>query len=132
MKGEFIMDTRLYPVSPEFFNKHIAPLITRQYSRAGRPGRVSHYQVFNAILYVLRTGVPWRDLPKCYGYWHTVYLRFNKGSKKGVWWYILMHLQQRKKLTMRIVMGDSTTFKVHRHGGGQKGGTVVEGAIEQE
>ena len=43
-----------------------------------------------------------------------------------------MHLQQRKKLTMRIVMGDSTTFKVHRHGGGQKGGTVVEGAIEQE
>ena len=40
--------------------------------------------------------------------------------------------QQRKKLTMRIVMGDSTTFKVHRHGGGQKGGTVVEGAIEQE
>ena len=132
MKGEFIMDTRLYPVSPEFFNKHIAPLITRQYSRAGRPARVSHYQVFNAILYVLRTGVPWRDLPKCYGYWHTVYLRFNKGRKKGVWWYILMHLQQRKKLTMRIVMGDSTTFKVHRHGGGQKGGTIVEGAIEQE
>ena len=32
MKGEFIMDTRLYPISPEFFNKHIEPLIARQYS----------------------------------------------------------------------------------------------------
>ena len=50
------MDTRLYPISPEFFNKHIAPLITRQYSRAGRPARVSHYQVFNAILGLFKTG----------------------------------------------------------------------------
>jgi len=126
------MDSRLYPISTRFFETEIKPLINKCYSAAGRPQKVSDYQVFNAILYVLRTGVPWRDLPKCYGYWHTVYLRFNKGSKRGVWWYILMHLQQRKKLTMRVVLGDSTTFKVHRHGGGQKGGTVVGDAIEQE
>ena len=124
------MDKRLYPISESFFTAEIQPLIKRCYSRAGRPPKVSDYQVFNAIFYVLRTGVPWRDLPKCYGYWHTVYLRFNKGSKRGVWWYVLMHLQQRKKLRMHVVLADSTTFKVHRHGGGQKGGTIVEGAIE--
>lgn len=73
------------------------------------------------MLYVLRTGIPWRDLPKIYGYWHIVYLRFKKGSDRGVWWHILMKLQQDKKLQMNIVLTDSTTIKIHRHGGGLKG-----------
>lgn len=123
------MNKRLYPISENLFESEIKPLIEKCYSAAGRPQKVSDYQVFNAILYVLRTGVPWRDLPKCYGYWHTVYLRFNKGSKRGVWWYVLTTLQQRKRLTMNVVLGDSTTFKVHRHGGGQKGGTAAEGSV---
>jgi transposase len=126
------MDKRLYPVTPDFFNSEIKPLIDQCYSAAGRPRKVSDYQVFCGILYVLRTGIPWRDLPKCYGYWHTVYLRFNKGSKRGVWWYVLKHLQQRKKLKLNIVLGDSTTFKVHRHGGGQKGGIAVGEKAELE
>jgi len=67
------MNKRFYPVSESFFNEHILPLIIAHYSRAGRPRNVSHYQVFSALLYVLRTGVAWRDLPDCYGYWHTVY-----------------------------------------------------------
>ena len=33
---------------------------------------------FCAALYLLRTGIPWRDLPNCYGTWHTIYTRFNK------------------------------------------------------
>jgi transposase len=126
------MDKRLYPVSVKFFETEIKPLIDKCYSAAGRPQKISDYEVFNAILYVLRTGIPWRDLPKSYGYWHTVYLRFNKGCKRGVWWYVLKTLQQRKQLTMNVVLADSTTFKVHRHGGGQKGGTAVEDEIEQE
>lgn len=126
------MDKRLYPISEKFFKAEIKPLIDRCYSAAGRPEKVSDYQVFNAILYVLRTGIPWRDLPKCYGYWHTVYLRFNKGCNRGVWWHILITLQKCKKLKMNIVLADSTTFKVHRHGGGQKGGIAAEEEIEQE
>ena len=125
------MNNGLYPIDEKFFEVEIQPLIAKCYSAAGRPQKVSDYQVFNAILYVLRTGIPWRDLPQCYGYWHTVYLRFSKGCKRGVWWYVLITLQQRKKLTMNIALGDSTTFKVHRHGGGQKGGTAVEDGIEQ-
>jgi len=124
------MDQRLYPINASFFESEIKLLIDSCYSAAGRPQKVSDYEVFNAILYVLRTEIPWRDLPKCYGYWRTIYLRFNKGSKRGVWWYVLTRLQQRKKLTMNIVLADSTTFKVHRHGGGQKGGTTVEGGTQ--
>ena len=120
------MQNRRYPIPESFFEKSINSLIESHYSPAGRPKRITNYQVFSAILYVLRTGIPWRDLPKCYGNWHSIYLRFKKGSDRGVWWNIPLQLQQDKKLTMRVVMADSTTIKVHRHGGGQKGGTALE------
>lgn len=120
------MCKRMYPISREFFDEQINPLIVSCYSLAGRPQTVSNYQVFCAMLYVLRTGVPWRDLPKNYGYWHTVYLRFKKGSDRGIWWHVLMKLQQGKKLHMNIVLADSTTIKIHRQGGGLKGGTKAE------
>ena len=123
------MNMRFYPVSPTFFEAHIEPLIIDHYSRAGRPRKVSHYQVFCAILYVLRTGIAWRDLPECFGYWHTVYLRFKKGSDRGLWWSIFLQLQQQKKITLNIVLGDSTTVKVHRHGGGLKGGSKAKASI---
>lgn len=127
----FAMDKRLYPLTNKYFNKLINPLIISCYSPAGRPQKISNYQVFSAILYVLRTGIPWRDLPTCYGNWHSIYLRFKKGSDRGVWWNILIKLQQDKKLVMNVVMADSTTVKVHRHGGGQKGGTALEESIRR-
>lgn len=126
------MDKRLYPIPLAFFRTEVQPLITKCYSAAGRPQKVSDYNVFNAILYVLRTGVPWRDLPTCYGYWHTVYLRFNKGCKRGVWWQVLIALQEQRKIKLKVVLADSSSFKVHRHGGGQKGGTAHEEEAELE
>ena len=119
------MDKRMYPMSPEFFRFNILPLIEGGYIWKGRPPKISHYQVFNAILYVLRTGVPWRDLPQCYGNWHSIYTRFKRGSERGLWWQILIKMQQQKKMKLNIVLADSTTWKVHRHGGGKKGGTAV-------
>ncbi len=126
------MDKRLFPVTPEFFSRHIKPLIESGYSRAGRPQSISDYHVFCAMLYVLRTGVPWRDLPKCYGHWHRVYQRFKRSSDRGVWWKIVLKLQSNRKLTFHIVLGDSTTFKVHRHGGGLKGGSKPKASIAPE
>ena len=123
------MCKRMYPVSREYFAKEINPLIESRYSKAGRAQRISNYQIFCAMLYVLRTGIPWRDLPKNYGYWHTVYLRFKKGSDRGVWWHVLISLQQHKKLRLNIVLTDSTTVKFHRHGGGLKGGNKVEDEV---
>lgn len=115
------MDKRLFPITKEFFNKNILPIIETSYIWKGRPPKISHYNVFCAILYVLRTGIAWRDLPKCYtGSWHSIYTRFKRGSDKGIWWKILITLQQQKKLNLNIVMSDSTSFKVHRHGGGLK------------
>jgi hypothetical protein len=55
--------------------------------------------------------------------WHSVFMRFCCGNERGVLWNILMHLQKSKQLKMNIVICDSSTFKYHRHGGGQKGGS---------
>jgi transposase len=117
------MNKRLYPIDELWFNFHVNPLIMNCYSKAGRPKTISNYQVFCALLYVLRTGIAWRDLPPCYGSWHSIYLRFKKGSDRGIWWHIIITLQKLKKIKMAIVLADSTTFKVHRHGGGLKGGS---------
>ena len=38
-----------------------------------------------AILYIARTGIPWRDTPKCFGKWDAVYNRFRRWEKSGVW-----------------------------------------------
>jgi transposase len=84
------MDTRLYPISPEFFNATILPLIAGNYIWKGRPPRISPYQVFCAILSILRTGTPWRDLLTCYGKWHPIDLRFKRSRERGRWWCILL------------------------------------------
>ena len=60
--------------------------------------RVDDRRVMNGIFYILRTGCPWRDLPKNYGNWHSIYTRFKRGSEKGLWWHILVTLQQQGKI----------------------------------
>ena len=38
-----------------------------------------------AVLWIARTGAPWRDLPPHFGHWHRAYVRYSRGSKKSVW-----------------------------------------------
>ena len=57
------MTSRLFPICPEFFACVVEPLIYAHYKRPGRPPEGGHYRFFCAVLYVLRTGISWRDLP---------------------------------------------------------------------
>ncbi|MFE1947141.1 transposase [Streptomyces massasporeus] len=59
----------------------LAPLIPR--AATGRP-RVSDRQVVNGMVYKIRTGISWRDLPKRYWPWQTVYTRFRSYAVDGV------------------------------------------------
>ena len=113
---------RLYPINESVFNDIVLPVIEGNYIGKGRPPKVSHYKAFCGIMYILRTGCPWRDLPEEYGYWHVIYDRFNRGSERGLWAKVLLTLQKQTGLEFEEVIIDSTTMKVHRHGGGQKGG----------
>lgn len=120
------MDKRLFPLDEQWFDQTILPIIERSYIWKGSPPKISHYKIFCAILYVLRTGIPWRDLPPIYGPWNAVYLRFKRGSDRGLWWKILTSIQHSKAGLINIVIIDSTTVKIHRHGGGAKKGNIRE------
>ncbi len=46
--------------------------------------KYEHRMTFEGILYRMRTGCPWRDIPKAFGEWNTIFRRFNLWSKKGI------------------------------------------------
>ena len=70
----------------------IEPLLPPQKPWTGRPSH-EHRTLLNGILWILRTGAPWRDLPERYGKWTTVYSRFQRWRKKEVWQRVLSELQ---------------------------------------
>ncbi|WP_143652583.1 transposase, partial [Streptomyces sp. 13-12-16] len=70
----------------------LAPLIPR--AATGRP-RVSDRQVINGMVYKIRTGISWRDLPERYGPWQTVYTRFRRYAIDGVFTRALQQIQAR-------------------------------------
>ena len=121
------MDKWLYSLTEELFKELVLSIIEKNYICKGRPPKISHYQVFSAILYIWRTGVPWPDLPTSFGNWHTIHTRFNRSNERGLWWKILMEVQQRKKVTISVVLCDSSNFKLHRDGSGLKRGSNQRG-----
>jgi len=94
-----------------------------QKPRTGRPA-LDHRTVLNGILWVLRTGAPWRDLPERYGKWTTVYSRFQRWRKAGVWDRILKDVQtlvdQDGNVDWEIHFVDSTIVRAHQHAAGAK------------
>jgi transposase len=62
----------------------LAPLLPAMTPQRGGRWR-NHRQVLNGILFRVRTGVPWRDLPERYGPWETVYKRFARWQTDGTW-----------------------------------------------
>ncbi|MFB7053376.1 IS5 family transposase [Streptomyces vinaceus] len=90
-----------------------------------RGGRWSdHRQVVNGILFRVRTGIPWRDLPERYGSWKTVYERHRLWSADGTWDRILRAIQVDTDLAGRfdwsMVGVDSTTCRAHQHAAGAR------------
>ena len=76
--------------------------------------------MMEAMIYVMRTGCPWRDLPSCFGPWESVYTRFRRWSHIGLWSLILDALAERAKGKSRFI--DSTHIKVHQDGANPAGG----------
>jgi predicted ATPase/DNA-binding SARP family transcriptional activator/transposase len=72
--------------------ERIASLLPASAERRGRPYQ-EHRQVINGILWVLRTGAGWRDLPARYGAWHTCHNRFQRWQRQGIWDQIVQALQ---------------------------------------
>ncbi|MGW0600109.1 IS5 family transposase [Streptomyces sp. NPDC002776] len=104
----------------------LAPLIPR--AATGRP-RVEDRQVINGMVYKIRTGISWRDLPERDGPWKTVYTRFRRYALAGVFTRALQQIQARADAAGDIdwlVQIDSTIVRAHQHAAatGRKGGST--------
>lgn len=71
----------------------------------------------NAVVWIGRNGGPWRDLPERFGKWNSVFVRFNRWAKKGVWARLCEHLQEPD---LEWLMLDSTTVRAHQHAAGAR------------
>ena len=111
--------------------RRLEPLLLPQRPRVGRPNE-PHRRVINGILWVLRTGSPWRDLPGCYGNWATVSGRFYSWQKRGLWQQILAELQAQADaeglLNWEIHPVDGSVIRAHQHAAGAKRGTSTHPA----
>ncbi|MBB3105475.1 transposase [Azomonas macrocytogenes] len=72
------------------------------------------------MLYRMRTGCPWRDLPKAFGHWNKVYKRFNAWSASGKWLKIFKRLVVEPDMEWVFVDGSYT--KAHQHSAGAASG----------
>ncbi len=74
--------------------ERLQPLIPPQQPHTGRPA-ADHRRRLNGILWLIRTGAPWRDLPERYGSWHIIASHFYRWRKAGIWARLLAAVQQR-------------------------------------
>lgn len=106
----------------------IAPLLPAS-SRGGQWR--DHRQVLNGILWKLRTGAPWRDLPGRYGPWKTAHERLRKWTMDGTWKRILAEVVVKDDAVGEvewIISVDSTVVRAHQHAAGAR----KKGAVRQQ
>jgi putative transposase len=85
----------------------------------GSSGRANRMFV-EAVVWIVRTGSPWRDLPEVFGDWNSVFRRFSRWSHKGVWWRIFAAMSDDPDFEYLIV--DATIIRAHQHASAAKKG----------
>jgi putative transposase len=105
----------------------LGPVVTAaKRNRCGQKPRLTDRLFFEALLYVARTGVPWRDLPGDFGAWDAVYNRFRRWISSGSLPRLFELLTADPQLgEVRRVLIDSTIVRAHQHAAGarrKKGG----------
>ncbi len=79
----------------------------------------------NAVLWILRTGAPWRDLPEDYGGWGNTHRRFCRWRDKGHWERLLSELMNEPDFEWLMI--DASHVKIHPHAAGARGGNEAIG-----
>ena len=80
-------------------------------------GRAANNRLFvEAVLWIARTGSPWRDLPDRFGHWHSVYVRFSRWERYGTWDRMAKTLRAEADLEELFI--DSTVVRAHQHAAG--------------
>lgn len=109
-------------LSDEQWSK-ISGLIIGRPDQRGSTGR-NNRMFLEGVLWIVRTGSPWRDLPEVFGEWNSVFRRFSRWSRKGVWRRIFEALSDDPDFEYLII--DSTIVRAHQHASGAKGGLKIK------
>lgn len=99
--------------------EQIAPLLPSNKGKKGRPPK-DNRQMLNAIVWLARSGAPWRDLPERYGPWSSVYSRFRKWIDDGILDNIFRILSMEAELYELSI--DASIVQAHQHSAGAKKG----------
>jgi transposase len=110
--------------------ERLEPLLPPQRPAVGRPNK-DHRTVLNGICWALRTGSPWRDLPKEYGSWKTVSSRFYRWIDAGIWEGVLRQLQIEAEhdgdFNWSLHFVDGSIVRAHQHAAGARGSPTKGG-----
>lgn len=119
--------------------QNLQPLLPPERTdKRGRPYQIDHRTSLNGMLFILRTGAPWRDLPPRYGPWQSAYDRMTRWKRLGLWEKILKGLQGEAQAG-RLPGGavdfegraiDSTTVKAHPDAAGARHAPAKKGAVD--
>ena len=108
----------------------IEDLLPGRVGWAGRNAKDNRLFV-EGILWILRTGAPWRDFPKTYGNWNSAFKRFRVWIKKGIWTRIFEYL--RDEPDMEWIAIDASVIRAHQHSAGAlKKGETPEQSRENQ
>jgi putative transposase len=102
--------------------ERMAPLLPGKVGDPGRSGADNRF-FLEAVLWLARTGVPWRDLPAIFGNWNSNFVRFSRWSKAGVWDRLFAAMADEPDFEYILV--DSTIVRAHQHAAGKKGGVKL-------
>jgi transposase len=97
--------------------ERIAPLLPGKATDCGVTAKDNRL-FLEAVLWIARTGAPWRDLPQEFGHWHRVYVRYSRWSHKGIWEQIFEAVAD--DVDLEYLMVDGSIVRVHQHGAAQK------------
>ena len=108
--------------------ERLAPLLPGKPGDPGRSG-ADNRLFFEAVLWVARTGSPWRDLHAELGHWNSVFKRFRRWAVKGVFERLFSSLSDDPDFEYAII--DGTIVRVHQQGTGAKGGRGIKPSADR-
>jgi transposase len=100
--------------------QRIAPLLPQERGRRARPAKLSNRLFINAVLYIAKTGAPWRDLPERFGPWKTVHNKFSRWNSAKIFDAVLLIFAADADHESSII--DASYVRAHPHSAGGKGG----------